>query len=236
MEAQGNDKAPAPAPAPGSGSGLGPGQCMSKYVDPSSEESHRYYLARRNALVMLRDRGYEVSAEDINLSLQDFRTVYGEHPEVDRLRISAQLRSDSSKKVKVVFFGTGTVKVNGIRSVAAEVLSQETITGLILVLQSHVTNQALKAIELFSFKVEIFQITDLLVNVTDHVLKPRHRILNDEEKAALLKKFSIEEKQLPRISKKDAVVRYYGLEKGQVVKVSYRGELTESHVAYRCVW
>ncbi|CAL9246082.1 unnamed protein product [Arabidopsis halleri] len=213
-----------------------PSLCLSKYVDPSSEESHRYYLARQNALQMLRDRGYQVSDEDINLSLHDFRAVYGERPDVDRLRISAQHRSDSSKKVKVVFFGTGMVKVNAIRSIAADVLSQETVTGLILVLQSHVTNQALKAIELFSFKVEIFQITDLLVNITKHSLKPQHQVLNDEEKTTLLKKFSIEEKQLPRISKKDAIVRYYGLEKGQVVKVNYRGELTESHVAYRCVW
>jgi DNA-directed RNA polymerase I, II, and III subunit RPABC1 len=139
-------------------------------------------------------------------------------------------------QVKIVFFGTSMVKVNAIRSVVADILSQETITGLILVLQNHVTNQALKAIELFSFKVEIFQITDLLVNITKHSLKPQHQVLNDEEKTTLLKKFSIEEKQLPRISKKDAIVRYYGLEKGQVVKVNYRGELTESHVAFRCVW
>ncbi|CAN8254365.1 unnamed protein product [Cochlearia groenlandica] len=226
----GNEKSPAPVPTPA------PIQCVSKYVDPASEESHRYYLARRNALAMLKDRGYEVSDEDINLSLHDFRAVHGERPEVDRLLISAQHRSDSSKKVKVVFFGTGMVKVNAIRSVAAEVLSQETITGLIMVLQNHVTNQALKAIELFSFKVEIFQITDLLVNITKHVLKPQHQVLNDKEKRKLLKKFSIEEKQLPRISKKDAIVKYYGLEKGQVVKVNYSGELTESHVAYRCVW
>jgi len=73
--------------------------CLSKYVDLSSEESHRYYLARRNGLQMLRDRGYEVSDEDINLSLHDFRTVYGERPDVDRLRISALHRSDSTKKV-----------------------------------------------------------------------------------------------------------------------------------------
>ncbi|CAN6898449.1 unnamed protein product [Brassica oleracea] len=230
MEGIGNDKSSC------SSSSTVPSPCLSKYVDPSSEESHRYYLARRNALEMLRDRGYEVSLEDINLSLQDFRTVYGERPDVDRLRISAHHRSDSSNKVKVVFFGTGKVKVNTIRSVAAEILSQETITGLILVLQNQVTDKALKAIELFTFKVEIFQITDLLVNLTKHVLSLRHRVLTDGEKKALLKQFNIEEKQLPRISKKDAVVRYYGLEKGQIVKVSYRGELTESYVAYRCVW
>lgn len=132
-------------------------------------------------------------------------------------------------QVKVVFFGTGKVKVNTIRSVAAEILSQETITGLILVLQNQVTDRALKAIELFTFKVEIFQvhayiylfsflffcwdnfkavtpisfpscclvkITDLLVNLTEHVLSLRHRVLNDGEKKALLKQYNIEEKQV----------------------------------------
>ncbi|KAL1220766.1 DNA-directed RNA polymerases IV and V subunit 5B [Cardamine amara subsp. amara] len=204
-------------------------------IDKSSVESHRYYLARRTTMELLRDRGYEVSDEHVNLSLQDFRALYGECPDVDQLRISAQHCSDSSKKIKVVFCGSGMVKVNEMRGIAADVLSQETITGLILVLQSHITNQALKAVELFSFKVELFQITDLLVNVTKHVLRPKHEVLNEKEKESLLNKFSIEEKQLPVLLKNDAIVRYYGLEKGQVVKVTYKGQLGESHVTYRCV-
>lgn len=42
--------------------------------------------------------------------------------------------------------------------------------------------------------------------------------------------------QLPRMSHNDAIARYYGLDKGQVVKVTYNGELTQLHVTYRCVW
>ncbi|KAJ0043878.1 hypothetical protein Pint_18197 [Pistacia integerrima] len=79
-------------------------------------------------------------------------------------------------------------------------------------------------------------ITDLLINITKHVLKPNHQVLTDQEKDRVLKKYSIEEKQLPRMLKKDAIARYYGLERGQVVKVTYSGEITESHVTYRCVW
>ena len=33
----------------------------------------------------------------------------------------------------------------------------------------------------------------------------------------------------------DAIARYYALEKGQVVKVSYSGTFTDSLVTYRCV-
>ncbi|KAJ7972145.1 putative DNA-directed RNA polymerase II [Quillaja saponaria] len=82
----------------------------------------------------------------------------------------------------------------------------------------------------------VMHITDLLVNITKHVLKPKHRVLTNREKQNLLKKYNIEEKQLPRLLQQDAIARYYGLERGQVVKVTYGGEITQSHVTYRCVW
>jgi hypothetical protein len=40
------------------------------------------------------------------------------------------------------------------------------------------------------------QITDLLVNVTKHVLKPKHQVLTDKQKKNLLKKYDIQEKQV----------------------------------------
>ncbi|XP_009141984.1 DNA-directed RNA polymerases IV and V subunit 5B [Brassica rapa] len=221
----------------GKGKELAVGSGLSKSLDESRVDSHSYYLARRTTMEMLRDRGYDISNEDINLTLQEFRSLYGDPPNVDRLRISAQHCSDSSKKIAVVFCGSGIVKVNAIREIAADVLGRENLTGLILVLQSDITNQALKAVELFSFKVELFHLTELLVNITKHVLRPKHRVLNDQEKESLFKKFSIEEQQLPKLLKKDPSAKYYGLEKGQVVEVTYKGEGSESdHVLYRCVW
>ncbi|KAF3442512.1 hypothetical protein FNV43_RR16428 [Rhamnella rubrinervis] len=212
------------------------GTCLSRYVDSGSSVSHRYYLSRRTAMEMLRDRGYSVPQSDLSLSLQDFRAIHGQSPDVERLRFSVTCRSDPSKRMLVIFCGTGAVKVSVVRSIASQIVNKDTLAGLILILQSQMTNQAQKALDLLPFKVEIFQITDLLVNITKHVLKPKHRILSEAEKQRLLKKHSIEEKQLPRMSRKDAIARYYGLEKGQVVKVTYNGDLTMSHITYRCVW
>ncbi|KAL5743763.1 hypothetical protein ACOSQ2_026879 [Xanthoceras sorbifolium] len=210
--------------------------CLSGFVDQGSKETHRYYLARTTVLEMLRDRGYDVPDSEINLSLQEFRAIHGQDPDVDRLRISVNHKSDPSKRMLVVFCGPVMVKVNVIRGIATQIANKDTLTGLIIILQNHITNQALKAVDLFQFKVEMFQITDLLVNITKHVLKPKHRVLTDEEKQRLLKKYNIEEKQLPGMLKSDAIARYYGIEKGQVVKVTYSGEITKSHVTYRCVW
>ncbi|XAR69609.1 DNA-directed RNA polymerase [Bertholletia excelsa] len=211
-------------------------RCLSSFVDEGSVESHRYYLSRRTVLQMLKDRGYGIPDSEIQLSLSEFRSIHGHNPNVDRLRISASLKSDPSEQILVIFCGPGVVKVNVIRGIANQIVNKDTLSRLILIVQNQVTNQALKAVDLFPFKVEIFQITELLVNITKHVLKPKHRVLTDDEKQKLLKKYSLEDKQLPRILLKDAIARYYGLQKGQVVKVIYSGEITESHVSYRCVW
>lgn len=78
------------------------GPCLCNYVDQGSTESHRYYLSRRTALEMLKDRGYEVAVSEIDLSLEEFRAVHGQNPDVERLRFSVHHRSDPSKRVKWV--------------------------------------------------------------------------------------------------------------------------------------
>ncbi|KAL2465926.1 DNA-directed RNA polymerase V subunit 5A [Abeliophyllum distichum] len=212
------------------------GNCLSSFIDNGSIESHRYYLARRTALEMLRDRGFAVPNSEIEVSLQEFRDKHGQKPEIDNLRISSLHKDDPSNKVLVLFCGPHIVKVNVIRAIATQIVNRDSLSRLILVVQNKITSQALKAVGLFSFKVEIFQITDLLVNITKHECKPKHQVLTDEEKQSLLKKYNLDEKQLPRMLQKDAIARYFGLEKGQVLKVIYTGELTQLHTSYRCVW
>ncbi|XP_027188565.1 DNA-directed RNA polymerases IV and V subunit 5B isoform X2 [Cicer arietinum] len=192
------------------------GKCLITKIDDGSVESHRYYLSRRTTLEMLKDRGYSIPPSEIQLSLHEFRQTHGHSPDVDRLRFTATHTTNPSKRILVIFSGPGIVKVNVVRNIAGQIVNRDTLTGLILIVQSQITSQALKAVNLLSFKVEIFQITDLLVNITKHVLKPKHQVLTDKQKKNLLKKYNIQEKQLPRMLQTDAIARYYGLERGQV--------------------
>ncbi|KAF7048510.1 hypothetical protein CFC21_057264 [Triticum aestivum] len=103
--------------------------------------------------------------------------------------------------------------------------------------KSKITARARESIkEMFKFKVDVFQITELLVNITKHVLKPKHEVLTAEEKAKLLKEYNVVDSQLPRMLETDEVARYYGLGKGTVVKFTYDSELTVDHVTYRCIF
>ncbi|KAF5729314.1 RNA polymerase II fifth largest subunit putative isoform 2 [Tripterygium wilfordii] len=218
----------------GGNGGDGRLECMTSFVFKGSVQSYRYYLSRRTVLEMLRDRGYDVADAELIRSQTEFRAVFGEDPDLERLRIRVSLRSDPRKKILVIFMGTNVITKPSIRALRGQILHEQ-LHGLILILQSKMNAFARKELQTFGFKVEIFQITDLLSNVTKHLLMPKVEVLTAEEKIMLMKKYKLEDKQLPQMLATDAVARYYGLEKGNVVKFSYAGGLADSIETYRNV-
>jgi DNA-directed RNA polymerases I, II, and III subunit RPABC1 len=108
----------------------------------------------------------------------------------------------------------------------------------ILVTSMPLSAQARKVISVTQqyTQVECFLEEDLLVNITHHDLVPKHVLLSREEKTALLKRYRLKETQLPRILSKDPIARYFGLKRGQVVKIIRTSETAGRYASYRlCV-
>ncbi|XP_004307128.1 PREDICTED: DNA-directed RNA polymerase V subunit 5C [Fragaria vesca subsp. vesca] len=215
------------------GGGYRPG-CMTSHVVQGSLESYRYYMSRRTVMEMLSDRGYNVPDSELTRSLTEFHTAFGQNPDLDRVSFSVSLRSNPKKKIMVLFCGTDEIRKANAREIYAKLMNKD-ISSLMLVLQSKINSFARKELETYPYKVETFHISELLVNVTKHVLHPKYEILTAEEKKNLLRKYKLEDKKLPLMLETDAFARYYGLEKGQVVKITYRGGAVGALKTYRCI-
>ena len=81
--------------------------------------------------------------------------------------------------------------------------------------------------------MELFHISELQVNITEHEYVPQHTPMSKGEKKALLKQYRLKEFQLPKILRDDPVARYLGLKKGDVVKIVRKSETAGKYVTYR---
>jgi DNA-directed RNA polymerase I, II, and III subunit RPABC1 len=123
------------------------------------------------------------------------------------------------------------------RRICERMMSQN-IMKAVLVYQKSMTPSANKVILEMQpkYQIEMFQEAELLVNITKHVLVPQHIVLNAEEKKTLLQRYRLKESQLPRIQPSDPVARYYGLKRGQVVKIVRPSETAGKYITYRLCW
>jgi DNA-directed RNA polymerase subunit H len=73
------------------------------------------------------------------------------------------------------------------------------------------------------------------LNVLKHQMVPEHIVMSDEEVLALLARYHIELKQLPKILVTDAVCKEIGARKDDVIKIKRRSLTAEQAVSYRLV-
>ncbi|XP_067002296.1 DNA-directed RNA polymerases I, II, and III subunit RPABC1 isoform X2 [Anabrus simplex] len=116
-------------------------------------------------------------------------------------------------------------------------MQEENIHRAIIIVQLGMTPSAKQSLVDMAPKylLEQFLESELLVNITEHELVPEHVVMTPEEKHELLSRYNLKENHLPRIQTSDPICRYFGLRRGQVVKIIRPSETAGRYISYRLV-
>lgn len=198
------------------------------------EEVTRLFRVWRTLHQMLRDRGYLIDPDQLELSMEEFKSKLGDTPTRDPLTLHVQKIDNPEDRLYVFFPDEARISVPVIVGFAQK-LHKEAMERCIIIGKGSITASARQGINELSsnFMIEYFQDRELVVNITEHELVPEHIVLSDSEKHDLLKKYRVKESQLPKIQIHDPVARYFGLTKGQVVKIIRSSETAGRYVTYR---
>jgi DNA-directed RNA polymerase subunit H len=73
------------------------------------------------------------------------------------------------------------------------------------------------------------------INIFESYLVPKHELLNEDDKANLLKDLGITPKQLPRISSNDPAIKAFNAKTGDVIRVTRLSPVSGQCLYYRVV-
>lgn len=188
---------------------------------------------------MLVDRGYIVVKEEMEQTLDAFKQQYGNSQKIrEELTIVVPKRDDPNSKMTVFFGGDKKLGVDELRGFSDRLQLDGSKKAIIIVevsptprfneFISQINNEG-------TFHYQVFADKELLVNITEHILVPQHVPLTPDQTKELLKRYKLKLSQLPRIQTVDPIAKYYGLTKGQVVKIIRQSETAGRYVTYRTV-
>jgi DNA-directed RNA polymerase I, II, and III subunit RPABC1 len=200
-------------------------------LSPSAARLFRVYRTMAN---LLDKRGYMVPKNIREITPSDFKGKFGEQPNRESLTILVEKADDESNQLFVFFPEDEKVGVKPIK-VYTDRMRAEGVSNAIMILKVDITPFAKQAVQEMSdsFRIEHFKESELLVDITKHQLVPTHLVLTANEKSELLKRYRLKDTQLPRIQPNDPIARYYGMKRGQVVKIIRPSETAGRYVTYR---
>jgi DNA-directed RNA polymerase subunit H (RpoH/RPB5) len=140
---------------------------------------------------------------------------------------------DVNDTLKIIYYMNAKFKINDLKKFFSE------NDKVLIIFKEKINNLNIKNLKDQDVKsVEIFNIRELLFNISKHILVPKHEIMkNESEIDSLMDKYQIKSKSsLPIILKTDPMARYLDMNTGDIVKITRYSPSAGEAIVYRyCV-
>ena len=199
----------------------------------SKEELSRLFKVWKTLNKMMEDRGYDKLQDEINFD--NWYSALRQRNCMEGI-FTKKIGNEQSNKIKLYYKYIPDPKLNSdsIKQFL-ELMKAPNANSGIIIISGKLSTQAKQKVQEINneLQVEIFTVNELVVNITEHELVPKHILLSKDDKDALLKRYKIKEHQLPKILVTDPVARYLGLKRGDVVKIVRVSETAGRYITYR---
>jgi len=186
------------------------------------------YNSRKVILNLMERQGYNIEGYD-NFSINEVNAMK-QHNQLDMLLEKKVEDPDTKRKNKIYirFYLGKTIRPSNINEMIDDLFNlEETLTKedtLFIITKEDINDTIVNELKHIWEKDKIFVIMQhikrLQFNILDHVLVPKHRIMNKSELEVIMKKYNLSEiNQFPDISRFDPVAISIGIRPGQVCHI-----------------
>ena len=196
----------------------------------STSQSARYnpiisklYQSRVILLDILKnERGFDTSDYE-GFSVNELQAMY-KNKQMDMLLTN----ETSGKKLFIKYHLDSKIKANVIYDYIDDLYDIENIlsnTDELIIITKERVNDSLRAVigQIYINDkrfINIYNLNDYLFNILTNALVPKHRVMSEEEKMEIIKKYYVTNvKQFPEISRFDAVAQAIGARPGDLVEI-----------------
>ena len=199
------------------------------------EHIHSLYRGRQTMRTLMRTRGYVPMVDPHEATLDTFLQFYAHMTSW----MSLTIRAWKNEQLILAFFPPEPkLRIGPVREIC-DYAKDCRASHFIIVFTEQITSFTKTHITHYrvdnNVKIETFSLPQLQFNVVEHEMVPPHKLLKDDEKREVLKKYRVTPEQLPRILLSDPIAKYYGARVGQVFEITNASPLGFFYPSYRIV-
>lgn len=190
------------------------------------------YKSRNNLLEIFKSRDFDISNYE-GFSLNEIHTLVN-NQQLDMI-------FDGKHKIYVKYFIEKMLRPNHIYDIIEDLFNIEqllTKDDELMIIIKDEPNDTLQKLQSLIYSdekifVNIININRLQFNILNHVMVPKHEILDKEEKEDVIKKYNILDDNIPEISRFDPVAQVIGLRPTQYCKIIRPSKTSITSLFYR---